>query len=441
MLPESTWGNDVRISWHVGILVLLVAADAYSQRAGQGSSPNRRSSGESRDQSATPLEAVQGLVKGPGGQPVSGAVVTAHRSDARGTAQQTRTDSAGAFRLNVGRTGLFVVTVETPSLAPKTIDRVRAGMRLNVSLTKGGVIEGFVRDVEGRPVPQAHVTAHHGRRLPVEADASTARLEARTDRSGRYRLEGLDADLFTITASAPGFLRADKPNIRIGSTVDLVLLPGGTTLAGVVVGAGGRPIGGATVRVELEPRFFPRGSVAITDATGRFELPGLSAGTYQVIADAAGFAPTIQSGVGIEDGVKTAETELVLLPGATLTGRVIDGEGRPLRATVDLQEANGHRVVADFSDRLHSVGDVQGHFEVQPLAPGSYTFAIAVANYGKRRLDVEVPRDQRRVNVGNIPVERGLAISGRVTNRTSMAEYLLKPELTMMARSFSQALE
>jgi protocatechuate 3,4-dioxygenase beta subunit len=85
--------------------------------------------------------------------------------------------------------------------------------------------------------------------LPWEPTAGT--VEVLTDAKGGYRLEGLGAGLYELSATARGYGRARKPNVRPGSREELLLLPG-PSLTGIVLDADGQPVRSALVRAESE---------------------------------------------------------------------------------------------------------------------------------------------------------------------------------------------
>src|SRR6185436_15185542 len=130
-------------------------------------------------------------------------------------------------------------------------------------------------------------------------DTGTQSIEARTDARGAFRIEGVGAGLYSLRATARGYGSAYKSDVRPGATVNMMARPGGW-LAGRVIDPKGVPVRGVLVRAEKEPQFWGSSSVETTDAEGRFEIPGLDAGTYSVVARHADFAPGIVTGVAVD---------------------------------------------------------------------------------------------------------------------------------------------
>ena len=125
-------------------LALLAACFVPILSAGPQSVPPRKSARPSAP--VSPI--LEGTVKGPDGRAVEKALVIARSVSARfdEPSLTTRTDSAGAFRLVLKSADPHDVRVEAKGLAPLRLEKVRPGAPLDVTLPKGGLIEGTVRE-------------------------------------------------------------------------------------------------------------------------------------------------------------------------------------------------------------------------------------------------------------------------------------------------------
>ncbi len=112
--------------------------------------------------------------------------------------------------------------------------------------------------------------------------------------------------------------------------------------------------------------------MAVTDSAGRFRVENLPPGKYTINAargdyfDAKGADTVVGSG-------KTADVALSMIPGATISGRVLNPAGRPMpNATVtaySLSYQNGLPVL-DPNDAATS--DDRGDYRIFWLPPGEY---------------------------------------------------------------------
>jgi hypothetical protein len=240
----------------------------------------------------TPPPLLEGVVKGPDGKPVKDARILARVVAARYDQPPltARTDEEGRFRFQPGSSGPFSVRVDAAGLAGQTLEKVRPGSRLLISLGRGRTIEGLVRDTAGQAVAGARVVAWADSAFPASAWDLEGRLQATTDARGRYRIEGVGLGLHSVTATARGFGSARKGGVRPGATADLVLGRGGG-VAGLVLDPEGRPLAGALVRVEPETRYSGETQTDHVRAEGRFEVAGLPPGPYTVVVRHPDLAP------------------------------------------------------------------------------------------------------------------------------------------------------
>ena len=313
--------------------------------------------------------------------------------------------------------------------APKT---VVAGETLvvDVALSAGGVVRGSVRGEDGRPVAWASVVAYlpHGR---FEGEVA-----ALTDASGAYRLEGLRAETWELTVTAPGYAPpvADE-EVRVGvadggpDVVRDLVLRRGASVVGRVTTPSGEAAGGVPVAVRAsDPRRAGgrvRDLVAVTASTGAYRIAGAPPDVdLVVVATSDAGVPTASPPFRAPAG-ETKTVDLVLRPGAKLIGRVVDAGGRPVaRARVRF----GH-VEPDEVGRLSSsfradeylgprtfVSDAGGGFVCDDVPPGATILRVDADGFAPWfRRDLTVPPEGDLTGV-TATLSGSKSVSGRVVS-------------------------
>jgi protocatechuate 3,4-dioxygenase beta subunit len=390
-------------------LVLAAALSALAAEP-QASSPSR-----SPAPRPTPSAVIEGIVKGPDGKPVENALVVASslRFVLGDAPLSARTDAQGAFRLQLKRVAPLHLEIHARGLAPWRNEKVLPGAPLVVSLGKGFAIEGVVRDGNnGTPIPGARVAAAVGMSLSWEPESGL--VQAVTDAKGRYRLEGLASGSQHLSARAPGYDRVRRQGVRGGATADFHLFPG-ASLSGRVLGPAGKPVADAVVVAEPEVRMSGPPAER-TDAAGRFEMSGVTPGSYTLYARHPDLAPGMTAGVFAEHGFD-AVADISLATGATISGRLLGSDDAPVAGSVVVQELNGRRVGSALAEVLRADTGPEGRFKLDRVPPGFHVLGALAPRHLTTRLDFDVGARARAVELGDVRLEAGLSISGRVADR------------------------
>jgi len=255
-----------------------------------------------------------------------------------------------------------------------------------VELSPGLTLEGRVTDRHARPVVGAEVVELLRLR---QGRAKLAVARTRTDADGRFRLEHLTKDMvFDLHVRHPDYSTEVLPNVAAADQELLrVELELPAVVTGRVLSSTGKPVARAWVgakppdAVDSWVLYSDRHGVdptTHTDAEGRFRLPDVEPGRVRLSVEARGFQPYTRSGLEIFPATET-EVKVVLEPGATVSGRVLDADGRPLSG-VSVQGAGRN-------DRT----DVQGHFRLVGISPGTHHLLAWSDQHGRIRRTVEVP--------------------------------------------------
>ena len=365
----------------------------------------------------SPPSGIEGNVYGPDGKALPDAVVLvfAEDPDVPEAPAIVRTDASGRFVVPLPRGSPFTVRVEAPGLAAATMPHHRGAMHMAVTLAPGRTIEGVVRDgATGTAAPGATVEARE-EALDSDAvgwDADVGVVRAIADTKGTYRLEGLAHGLYTLTAFAPRLGRAEKRRALAGRAADLLLLPGGT-VAGLATDAKGEPLARTAVRLLLTlPLGNPTPLLSTTNERGAFLFHGVPPGEYRAFGRHPDLAPAASAPFMVEADGETRAI-LVLAARATVRGRLVGADDKPARGHVTVAEWAGMEVPELLQPDLTAEAGDDGVFRLR-TRPGQQSLEVDAPGYAPRRVETGAVAAGETVDLGDIALEVGLTIRGRV---------------------------
>jgi hypothetical protein len=159
---------------------------------------------------------------------------------------------------------------------------------------KSGAISGRVVTESGQPLGNVNVYVRPATTEGLPVTNTT------TNRDGVFKVTGLDAGSYTVTASVPAYILKSSDSgpvvYKVGDSLTLVFIKGGV-VTGTVTNPKGDPLVGVGVRVQLvgdesgrdvDPRKIYEN---VTDDRGVYRVYGLPAGTYVVSADGSAAQP------------------------------------------------------------------------------------------------------------------------------------------------------
>jgi protocatechuate 3,4-dioxygenase beta subunit len=302
-----------------------------------------------------PEREIHGMVNGPDGQPIAGAVVTAYDGQPkylfapdvlRERGRQT-TGADGAFRFHVGHDAQRVYFVVRKSGFGTGLSAWWAGQQdapVVVHMAPPADLVGRVLDHQRKPVAGATVSVCNGVRFQdfVSIGLWVPSLAARTDEQGRFRIQGLPAgEGMNLSVTAPGHGRLDtiysqeNGYVPGPASVDLQMSPSATVEVITVSKQTGKPVKDVPLILAC------RGLAAEVPGTPVAGLPGhvrwtdlppgggvvFVATPYKGVCDWAGIRQGVEAKVGTPDPVK-----IELVRGQIVEIRVRDARtGKPVK--------------------------------------------------------------------------------------------------------------
>ncbi len=250
----------------MGLLLLVLTAGASAQTQGD----------ENADSTSTGT--ISGRVISDAGAPVPNAYVLLRSVNSAPAflIRRAVTDREGAFRIDGLDRGLYIVTVSAASYAQPLREPnappsyYRVGDLITFTLVRGGVITGMVTTASGEPAVGMGVRTVMVRDAAgVAPKTSTPQYAERsTDDRGIYRIYGLSAGAYLISAGGrgsysflPGAFENDSPTYAPSATRDTaaeIEVSAGAETSGVDIryrGEPGRSISGAVVRLATQLQF------------------------------------------------------------------------------------------------------------------------------------------------------------------------------------------
>lgn len=322
---------------------------------------------------------LEGMVVDGDDVPVEGAVVTVSSRPPR----QALSGADGSFHFDglLGRDYRVVAVRDAMVGGPVTARLTPSSDPVIVRLRRGAELAVEVVSAAGHePIAGAEVELR-----------GLAHRRASTGAGGEAELAGIPPGSYQLTARAPGFARASAW-IFIGSEGArrrrLELSPG-AAVSGVVIDPGGEPVAGARVvwagMSDWTMFASERFDAAVTDAAGRFRIDALPAGSFRFIARHPELAPGTSEPIALDGTSERTGVEIRMSRGATLTGRVVDGDG----AAVPFARVRVRQKVAgmQFERPRQTTADGGGRFEMKSL-PIAAVEVVATSDQAASELEV-----------------------------------------------------
>jgi len=362
------------------------------------------------------------FVDGPTKQPARRVRVTLTDPSRIFPGQTTTTDDAGAFAFQNLPAGRFEIQAfkagylrgsygaGRPERAgtPIVIKAGEAIGNLAVTIARGGVITGVVRDVRGKPIPGVAVRVlkfgFNGLTGERSLGSPSGGSSPTTDDRGEYRAYGLPPGSYLVLATPGGSGRAGDPSvndIRPLTSAELQQALRAARGAGPNATPAPLPPTSTAARVNYAPVFHP----GVTD-----------------IAAAA----TVSLGLSEERG--GADITIQFVPTATISGRITDPSGvlpQTLRITLAPAGPNTEMLAGAGIRGAVATPRPDGTYVFGGVAPGTYTVKAnsgpagggrglavpstapsmwAAATIAVSGQDLDVP----------LTLQRGVSINGRV---------------------------
>jgi thermitase len=289
------------------------------------------------------------------GSPVVGAAVT----DGTRTAL---TDGAGTYTIDNVPPGTYQAVAskegyETSSSTGSVLQGTTAVADFSLNqITNPGAITGTVTDAEDGS-------------LIVGATVSDGTRTVVTDAAGQYTIDDVPPGSYQVVASKEGYQSSSlTATVLAGNTTVANLCLNEIVVTGSITGSvtdaqNGVPIAGATVTDGTR--------ATTTDATGKYTIADLPAGTYQVTAGKSGYHSSSSTVTVVSGGTAVVNFSLneVILPGS-ITGSVTDAEDDlPI---VGATVTDGTRT---------TITDATGKYTIANVPPGGYEVTASKEDY------------------------------------------------------------
>jgi hypothetical protein len=307
---------------------------------------------------------LSGVVRGPDGNPVAGAVVfvgMAQGSTYNGESwcAQVVCDTSGCYELTAMPVGTYEVIAAAEGYAPSalstlTIANTDAVVTANLSLATAIHLVGTVIDADTRaPIADAHVATNV---YPWLGD------EVLTDASGRFTVGNLGQATYQVIVQARGYLKQTLEVALSSSTAPLAVeLKSAGVVQGQVTSAG-QPVANAKVTLLMENGWFQE---TCTNAIGHYEFSELELGDYDVaVGTFAGFGAGRQA-VTISEADRSADVDFQFNL-ATIAGRTLAADGQTPLANVLVCLVCGNELVGT------TTSDSNGEYQFFVFQSGTY---------------------------------------------------------------------
>lgn len=355
------------------------------------------------------------VVADDGGAPIGGAVVVlswcdadefscldleySQRVEELGAAT---TDADGRFRFPVRRARLHRLAVRAAGFAPRSLMQCSGGAEVSVTLTQGVTLRGVVT-AQGKPLAGIllHIVERGGSELATTASVVEGSFECR-------ELPRVVVFVQVRSAHHAEVWREVDLTANPLAEVEIDLEPGRIVTGRIVDAATGRSIAKAEVS---DAWTFPAPRTATSDDAGQFTLAGVETRRAELHVRAPGYAADWQRP---PSDVAEPVVEFALRRGATVRGRLVDRQAKPVSGAYVAVAADFHYVGRVHTDWRRGQMSPGGRFEVSGLR-GVSQLMVRAPGFGV--LIYDLPRELAEASVldlGDITLAPPAGLEGHV---------------------------
>ena len=339
-----------------------------------------------------PAQTVSGHVLNENGNPVAGVKMQLRGYGVKSTLPgtfftespwqaryQTLTDKNGHWQMKAVPANSHVyMIVNDPRFVSQTFT-VSPSAPAVTKVRPGATLHGRVINDAGKPVANIKVTAQGQGNNEGWGSGTTAK-------DGSYQLTGLSNGLYNIMVfmddksqvakAIEGQAAHEGKNEKLR---DLILTSGAFISGQVTNSKTGKPVRGIMIG-GYGPQNPKTSAAAIsdtTDANGRYQLRVVPGKNYVYLMGAYGYIqkPNDGKNVSVEAG-KTAVQNFEVDPGESISGIVVDRNGKPLEG-VRIVAAESRPANYAFYDLHSALSDANGHWTIFALNPGEIKVSAA----------------------------------------------------------------
>jgi protocatechuate 3,4-dioxygenase beta subunit len=347
------------------------------------------------------------------------------------------TDADGKFSVSHLASGNYGVGATAPGFVAgaNSVDLASAS-NVTVEVEPELTIEGTVKFADGTPVVGAQINAARDNPNNQQQENNAgSNGYSMTGSGGRFRLTGLSSGLFRINVSGDWQgelnIRSKRTDpISAGSTDAKIVVDAGGLITGRVMDPQKKGLAGIWIYATPEQKDGKQVDGADqrnvrTKDDGTFSVGGLSdAATYQLTVqanqgwDMAG-GSTLKNAILKGVAVGTANLEVVLEEGLTITGVVLDAENKPvgsayLQCQLMNPDGKGSRM------NRNAMTDEKGAFTIAGLESGDCQISLMEWGGPGAGLVIQngdvVPAGSKDVR---LVASKGLTITGSVTDEAN----------------------
>ena len=366
---------------------------------------------------------LEGAVTGPDKKPIQGAAVYAAAFRGGPVVGHAQTGPDGRYAIRGMKSGpltLFLVQAEGYGMWPDDLMQMMRGRGGSVVLQPGRNVKDvsleFGATIKGVVLEKGTQTPVSGARVAILSAAAFfgGSRGATTGEDGLFEITSVPKGTCVLVVSKDGWFQPGvNPQTMMmvlaaemqgrsqqrtdpgqgatvvvseaGEVIDRTLeLAQGAMVAGQVVDPNGVPVGGAQVSIGLEAagpgpmqefaRFFPLGEPQLTDAEGKFRLPGPPpAQKAHVTARAQGWLEGTSEPFTVSPGDALDDVTVKLRTGAVIEGKITDTQGKALAGALVrwvTQTDQDWGTQWRLRTATPTVTDEDGTFRIQQVEPG-----------------------------------------------------------------------